>query len=71
VGPRDAVHRRDRAGHDIGQILVALDVDDADEVPLAGDGVGLADPVDLGKRPAERRHHVALGFDEHDRMRHL
>ena len=58
------------ARDDARQILVALDVHDADEVPLAGDRVGLADALDLGQRSAERRHHVSLGFDEHDRVRH-
>ena len=43
---------------------------DADEVPLAGDRVGLADAFDLGQRASEGRHHVSLGFDEHDRVGH-
>ena len=57
-------------GDDVGQHLVARHADDGDEVPLAGDRVGLGHAVEVGQRAAERGHRVALGLDEHDRGGH-
>ena len=44
--------------------------DDRDEVPLAGDRVGLGDAVDVGELAAERGQRRALGLDEDDRVGH-
>ena len=50
----------------LGQLLLLGDPHDRDEVPLAGDGVGLGDPLDVGERAAERGERVALGLDQDD-----
>src|SRR3954452_2649967 len=66
----DAVELADVRGDDRGQVGVLLDVQDRDEVPLAGDGVDLADALDLGEVRAQRRDRAALGLDEDDRVGH-
>src|SRR3954470_19404802 len=57
-------------GYHRGQLLVLGHAQDGDEVPLAGDGVGLGDALDLGQVAAQPRQEVALGVDEDDRVRH-
>src|SRR4051812_39085882 len=69
--PADARELHELAGDDVGEHLVAWDTHDRDEVPLAGDGVGLGDAVEVGQTAAERLQGVALGLDEHDRGRHV
>ena len=43
---------------------------DRDEVPLAGDGVGLGDAFDVGELAAELGDRVALGPDQDDGVGH-
>ena len=52
------------------ELFLARHPHDRDEVPLAGDRVGLGHALDVGERAAQRRHRVALGLDEHDRGGH-
>jgi hypothetical protein len=70
LGARDPLDLADAGGDDVGELLVALEVQDRHEVPHAGDGVDLADAVDLGQPAAERRHRAALGLDQDDRVGH-
>src|SRR5204863_7757502 len=66
----DPVDLRDARGDDVGEVLVPAYVHDRDEVPLAGDRVRLAHALDVGEHAAERRHRVALGLDQDDRVGH-
>src|SRR4051812_36239769 len=66
----DPVDLRDARRDDVGEVLVPAYVHDRDEVPLAGDRVRLAHALDVGEHAAERRHRVALGLDQDDRVGH-
>ena len=44
--------------------------DERDEVPLAGDRIGLGDAFDVGEVAAERRHGVPVGLDQDDGRDH-
>src|SRR5439155_27232769 len=68
--PRHTRHGHEPRGDKLGQLLVARDAHDRDEVPLAGHRERLADPLQVGELAAERGHRVPLGLDEHDRGGH-
>jgi hypothetical protein len=48
AGVRDARQLHDPPGDHLGQLLVVADPDHGDDVGVAGNGVHLADPIDLG-----------------------
>jgi hypothetical protein len=47
VGAQDAGGLRDAVGDDLGDLVVLLHPDHGDQVDVAGDGVHLADPVEV------------------------
>src|SRR3954470_11792261 len=71
LGGQDPGHLVEPVGHDVRDVLVGLDPDQHDEVDLAGDGVDLADAVELGDRLADLRDPGHVGLDEDDRGDHV
>ena len=65
--PRDAGELRELPGDHLGELLVARHRTIADEVPLAGDRVGLGDARRRRRAAAELASAVALGLDQDDR----
>ena len=61
---------REALRDDLRDLLRAAHADDRHEVPLAGDGVGLADAFDVGQLAAEGLDRLALGLDQDDRVGH-
>ena len=64
--PLHAVDLVEPVGDDVGEVLVPADPHHRDQVDVTGDGVDLADPVDLGDRLGDLGDAGDFGVDEHD-----
>src|SRR3954451_19240561 len=67
----DAVEPGQPFGDHLGEPVVLRNAHDRDEVPVAGDRVGLGHAVDAGELAAEGRERVAPSLDEDHRVRHV
>src|SRR5271154_7210792 len=70
-GPRDPFQLTDLARDDLRELVLSLETQHGDEIPLACDRVGLGDAFDVGQLAAERRERGPLGLDENDRVSHV
>src|SRR3954471_5436638 len=66
VGVDDTGHLVDPPGDDLRDLLELAHADDGDQVGVAGDGVDLADAVQVGHRLGDLADRVGGGVDHHD-----